>query len=155
MDAAASIFHAGELAIQERVGVREQMAGAAAYIRDFMPEQHREFYHSLPFFFVGALDAAGQPWATVLAADPGFIVTPDARTLDIRSGMLPGDPLEGQLRAGDHIGGLGLEPTTRRRNRRQWRNRRRRRWRVARERDAKLRQLPAVHPAPPAQSGAG
>lgn len=117
MDAAASIFHAGELAIQERVGVREQMAGAAAYIRDFMPEQHREFYHSLPFFFVGALDAAGQPWATVLAADPGFIVTPDARTLDIRSGMLPGDPLEGQLRAGDHIGGLGLEPTTRRRNR--------------------------------------
>lgn len=117
MNAAASIFHAGELAIQERVGVREQMAGAAAYIRDFMPEQHREFYHDLPFFLLGALDAAGQPWATMLAADPGFIVSPDARTLSIRGGMLPGDPLQGQLHAGAHIGGLGLEPTTRRRNR--------------------------------------
>lgn len=117
MHAAASIFHAGELAIQERVGVREQMAGATAYIRDFMPEQHREFYHSLPFFFLGALDAAGQPWATMLAADAGFIVSPDARTLDISGGVLPGDPLEGQLHAGSHIGGLGLEPTTRRRNR--------------------------------------
>jgi ferredoxin-NADP reductase/predicted pyridoxine 5'-phosphate oxidase superfamily flavin-nucleotide-binding protein/ferredoxin len=117
MDAAASIFHAGELAIQERVGVREQMAGAAAYIRDFMPEQHREFYHDLPFFFLGALDAAGQPWATMLAADAGFIVSPDARTLDISGGMLAGDPLQGQLHAGAHIGGLGLEPTTRRRNR--------------------------------------
>lgn len=117
MDAAASIFHAGELAIQQRVGVREQMAGAAAYIRDYMPDQHREFYHSLPFFFLGALDAAGQPWATMLAADAGFIVSPDARTLDIGGGLLPGDPLQGQLHAGDHVGGLGLEPTTRRRNR--------------------------------------
>ncbi|MBV7535302.1 pyridoxamine 5'-phosphate oxidase family protein [Duganella sp. sic0402] len=117
MDAAASIFHAGELAIQERVGVREQMAGAAAYIRDYMPEQHRDFYHSLPFFFLGALDTAGQPWATMLAADAGFIVSPDARTLNISGGMLPGDPLEGQLHPGAHIGGLGLEPTTRRRNR--------------------------------------
>ncbi|MYM36405.1 2Fe-2S iron-sulfur cluster binding domain-containing protein [Duganella sp. FT94W] len=117
MHAAASTFHAGELAIQERVGVREQMAGAAAYIRDHMPDQHREFYHSLPFFFLGALDASGQPWATMLAADAGFIVTPDARTLDIRGGLLAGDPLQGQLRAGAHIGGLGLEPSTRRRNR--------------------------------------
>jgi ferredoxin-NADP reductase/predicted pyridoxine 5'-phosphate oxidase superfamily flavin-nucleotide-binding protein len=117
MDAAATPFHAGELAIQERAGVREQMAGAAAYIRDQMPAQHREFFHELPFFFLGALDAAGQPWATVLAADAGFIVTPDARTLRINGGMLPGDPLAGQLHVGAHVGGLGLAPATRRRNR--------------------------------------
>ncbi|MTV41314.1 2Fe-2S iron-sulfur cluster-binding protein [Duganella radicis] len=110
-------FHAGELAIQERVGVRDHMAGAAAFIRDFMPEQHRQFYASLPFFFLGALDAAGQPWATMLAAGPGFVSTPDEHTLHIGGGMLAGDPLEGQLRVGDHVGGLGLEPTTRRRNR--------------------------------------
>jgi ferredoxin-NADP reductase/predicted pyridoxine 5'-phosphate oxidase superfamily flavin-nucleotide-binding protein len=110
-------FHAGELAIQERVGVREHMAGAAAFIREYMPEQHRQFYGQLPFFFLGALDAAGQPWATMLAAEPGFVNSPDERTLHINGGMLAGDPLEGQLRAGDHVGGLGLEPTTRRRNR--------------------------------------
>ncbi|WP_373987910.1 pyridoxamine 5'-phosphate oxidase family protein [Duganella sp. BuS-21] len=110
-------FHAGELAIQERVGVRDQMAGAAPYIRDFMPEQHRQFYAQLPFFFLGALDGAGQPWATMLAAAPGFVSSPDERTLHFNGGVLAGDPLEGQLHAGGHIGGLGLEPTTRRRNR--------------------------------------
>jgi ferredoxin-NADP reductase/predicted pyridoxine 5'-phosphate oxidase superfamily flavin-nucleotide-binding protein len=117
MSAAVSPFHADELAIQQRVGVREQMAGAAAFVRDFMPDQHRQFFGELPFFFIGALDAAGQPWATMLASYPGFIATPDARTLDIDGGMLAGDPLQGQLRVGDYIGGLGLAPATRRRNR--------------------------------------
>jgi predicted pyridoxine 5'-phosphate oxidase superfamily flavin-nucleotide-binding protein len=53
----------------------------------------------------------------MLAGDPGFISSPDAVTLTIRGGTLPGDPLEGQLHAGSHIGGLGLAPATRRRNR--------------------------------------
>ncbi|OEZ97355.1 pyridoxamine 5'-phosphate oxidase family protein [Duganella sp. HH101] len=113
-----SPFHAGELAIQQRVGVREQMAGAgAAGVRDYMPDQHRQFFGELPLFFIGALDAAGQPWATMLVNDAGFITTPDARTLHIAGGMLAGDPLQGQLRVGAHLGGLGLVPTTRRRNR--------------------------------------
>ncbi|HEX8406524.1 MAG TPA: pyridoxamine 5'-phosphate oxidase family protein [Duganella sp.] len=117
MGAATSPFHRDELAIQQRVGVPGQMAGAAAGIRDHMPEQHRHFFASLPFFFLGALDAAGQPWATILAGDPGFISAPDARTLDIAGGMLAGDPLQDQLHVGDHVGGLGLAPATRRRNR--------------------------------------
>jgi ferredoxin-NADP reductase/predicted pyridoxine 5'-phosphate oxidase superfamily flavin-nucleotide-binding protein len=108
-------FHAGELAIQERVGVH--MEGAATGIRDYMPDQHRRFFGELPFFFIGALDAAGQPWASMLAADPGFITTPDERTLRIDGGMLPGDPLQGQLLPGRYLGGLGLAPLTRRRNR--------------------------------------
>lgn len=110
-------FHAGELAIQERVGIREKIAGAAAAIRGHMPDQHRQFFGQLPFFFIGALDAAGQPWATMLAGDPGFISTPDERTLRIEGGMLPGDPLQGQLLPGRYLGGLGLAPATRRRNR--------------------------------------
>jgi len=117
MSAVISAFHADELAVQQRLGVREQMAGASAYVRDHMPDQHRRFFEELPFFFLGALDASGQPWATMLAGAPGFIATPDERTLDIAGGMLSGDPLEGQLRVGDHVGGLGLAPTTRRRNR--------------------------------------
>jgi len=112
---AASPFHAGELDIQARVGV--DMTSSAGGIRDYMPDQHREFFAELPFFFIGALDAAGQPWASVLAGDPGFLSTPDARTLHIAGGLLPGDPLEGQLHVGAHLGGLGLVPATRRRNR--------------------------------------
>jgi len=111
-----SRFHAGELRVQERAGVREQMAGITP-IRDHMPDQHRQFFGELPFFFLGALDASGQPWATMLAAEPGFVTAPDPRLLRIAGGLLPGDPLQGQLLPGRHVGGLGLAPTTRRRNR--------------------------------------
>jgi predicted pyridoxine 5'-phosphate oxidase superfamily flavin-nucleotide-binding protein len=113
-----SRFHPDEMAVQERMGVRERMESAGGrVVRDFMPDQHREFFAELPFFFVGALDGSGQPWATVLVGEPGFMSTPDDRTLDIAAGLLPGDPLSGQLHAGDYIGGLGLVPATRRRNR--------------------------------------
>lgn len=110
-------FHAGELAMQERVGMRERIAGAAEFIRPFMPQQHRDFFAGLPFFYLAALDASGQPWATLLAAQEGFISSPDEATLQIDGGLLAGDPLEGLLQVGAHVGGLGLEPTTRRRNR--------------------------------------
>jgi len=110
-------FHAGELAMQERVGMRERIAGAASFIRTSMPDQHREFFAALPFFFIGARDNSGQPWASMLAAAPGFLSTPDAQTLQIQGGLLPGDPLAPLLQEGAQIGGLGLEPSSRRRNR--------------------------------------
>jgi predicted pyridoxine 5'-phosphate oxidase superfamily flavin-nucleotide-binding protein len=111
-------FHAGELQVQQRAGVRPQFAArAGTAIRDRMPDQHRQFFADLPFFFLGALDGDGQPWATVLAGAPGFITAPDARTLRLAGGLLPGDPLQGQLLPGRHVGGLGLVPLTRRRNR--------------------------------------
>ena len=111
-------FHAGELQVQARAGVPAEYAQrASAAIRDHMPDQHRQFFGQLPLFFLGALDADGQPWATVLAGAPGFVTAPDARTLRIAGGLLPGDPLEGQLLPGRRVGGLGLVPATRRRNR--------------------------------------
>lgn len=109
-------FHDGELEVQQRTGVRAQMVGTPG-LRDFMPDQHRQFFGELPFFFIGALDDAGQPWASLLTGAPGFIASPDARTLLIDAAPLPGDPLAGMLRPGRALGGLGLAPTTRRRNR--------------------------------------
>lgn len=110
-------FHAGELAMQERAGMRERIAGAAEFIRPYMPQQHRDFFASLPMFYLAALDGTGQPWASMLVAQQGFISSPDETTLQIDGGLLAGDPLEGLLEQGAHVGGLGLEPTTRRRNR--------------------------------------
>lgn len=50
----ASPFHRGEQAIQEKLGVREQMERfGSRVIRDHMPQQHRDFYQQLPFIFVG------------------------------------------------------------------------------------------------------
>lgn len=88
-----------------------------AGIRGYMPEQHRLFFSELPFLLIGGTDADGQPWATIQVGAPGFITTPDPHTLHIAPAALPGNPLEGQLRAGAYIGALGIQLTTRRRNR--------------------------------------
>jgi predicted pyridoxine 5'-phosphate oxidase superfamily flavin-nucleotide-binding protein len=117
-DVNATPFHAGEQAAQARVGVREKIAGAGQrMIRDAMPAQHRELFEKLPTIVVGSLDAQRRPWASILAGRPGFIRTPDERTLRVAVRPDAADPLAGQLALGVPLGLLGIEPHTRRRNR--------------------------------------
>lgn len=111
-------FHAGERAVQARVGVEGRMEQLGPrVIRDFMPEQHRAFFEQLPFLIAGTVDADGQPWASVLAQPPGFIRSPDPWHLRVAAQPLQGDPLKHTLAEGAAIGLLGIEPHTRRRNR--------------------------------------
>ncbi|MGF6770139.1 ferredoxin-NADP reductase/predicted pyridoxine 5'-phosphate oxidase superfamily flavin-nucleotide-binding protein [Paraburkholderia sp. GAS199] len=111
-------FHGAELAVQRRAGVSEEAERSGRRgIRRFMPEQHRQFFAEQPFMVFGGVDASGQPWATLRVGKPGFVSSPDARTLRIEGGALPGDPLNGSWTEGAQIGGLGLQPQTRRRNR--------------------------------------
>jgi len=113
-----SPFHAGEQAVQERLGVRERMErGGRRMIRDYMPEEHREFFAQLPFLVVGSLDAAGRPWASLLSGVPGFVTAPTARSLIVGQVPAAGDPLLRNLRPGAPLGVLGIELATRRRNR--------------------------------------
>src|SRR5438105_334104 len=114
----APVFHEGELALQERAGSRARLAEAGPrVIRDFMPQQHRDFFAQLPFLVVGSIDTQGQPWASVLAAAPGFVTSPDPKQLAVRTRPLPHDPLAGTLAPRAPVGLLGIEPHTRRRNR--------------------------------------
>lgn len=111
-------FHTGERAVQQRAGVAGRMAEVGPrVIRDAMPQAHRDFFAQLPFVVAGTVDAAGQPWASVLAGAPGFMHAPDPRTLRLQAAALAGDPLQDTLRTGAPVGLLGLEPQTRRRNR--------------------------------------
>jgi predicted pyridoxine 5'-phosphate oxidase superfamily flavin-nucleotide-binding protein len=113
-----SPFHHGERALQERVGVRQKLEQIGRrVIRDFMPDQHRELFGKLPFLIVGSLDAQSRPWASILVGRPGFMTSPDARTLTIHAQAGFGDPLRANLRPGAPIGLLGIELSTRRRNR--------------------------------------
>jgi len=115
---AAGPFHDGEREAQLRAGVAEfALESGARSIRDYMPDQHRAFFEMLPFMVFGGVDASGQPWATLRASTAGFVSTPDSRTLRIDGGALPGDPLAGCWVPGARIGGLGIQPHTRRRNR--------------------------------------
>lgn len=116
--AVESPFHAGELAAQERAGVLERMdVDARRGIRDYMPEQHRRFFAEQPFMVLGGVDETGQPWATLRIGAPGFISASDEHTLRIAGRSLAGDPLKPTWQVGSVIGGLGIQPATRRRNR--------------------------------------
>lgn len=113
-----SPFHEGERRIQELAGVRErtEMQGQRV-IRDHLPDQHREFYENLPFLLLGSVDAEGRPWASLVAGPPGFIQSPEADRIQLRTNALTGDPLNRTLQEETYLGVLGIEPATRRRNR--------------------------------------
>jgi len=117
-DKSPSPFHSGEREVQRRMGVRDKMERfGRKVIRDFMPEQHRAFYHQLPFVFVGHADQEGWPWASILFNKPGFMESKDERSLSINAKPVDGDPLNHSLMVDTKLGLLGIELTTRRRNR--------------------------------------
>lgn len=107
-------FHIGEHQAQALAGGLTP-PGAAAAIRDFMPDQHRLFFQGLPYLFVATTDADGWPLATVLTGPPGFVQSPDPWSLRI-SGQFD-DPAGQRLVERAPIGLLGLNLSNRRRNR--------------------------------------
>ncbi|NET37669.1 MAG: flavin-nucleotide-binding protein [Cyanothece sp. SIO1E1] len=115
---AESPFHPGEQDVQSRLGVREKLeALGRRVVRDYMPEQHRQFFQLLPFLIVGMTDAEGRPWVSILTGHPGFVSAPDPRQLKINAKPLFGSPLADALQVGADIGILGILPENRRRNR--------------------------------------
>ncbi len=112
-------FHAGEQAVQKRAGSFERMAQIGPrVIRGAMPEQHRRFFPLLPFIVVGVADVFGQPWAGVLAGqEAGFVHALDDTHLRIDARPMAGDPLADLIEPGADVGLLGIELSTRRRNR--------------------------------------
>lgn len=117
-DLLPSPFHRGEQSIQSRLGVRDKMEQfGKRVIRDHMPVQHRVFYQQLPFILVGHADDKGWPWASILFGEPGFMVSEDAKTLNLQTAPVKGDPLADSLKPKVKLGLLGIELATRRRNR--------------------------------------
>lgn len=111
-------WHAGEKAIQQKAGVAEKIeAVGQRAVRDFMLDQHREFFAQIPFIVVGGVDQSGDAWASLLAGRPGFISSPTPRSLEIEARPESSDPVSAGMREGDAIGLLGIELHTRRRNR--------------------------------------
>lgn len=115
---APSPFHAGEVVLQKTVGVAERMeAFGRRVIRDFLPDQHRDFYRQLPFIVLGSVDASGDAWVTLQSGRPGFMTSPDPQHLNFAAHPDPQDPATASLTDGAAVGLLGIELHTRRRNR--------------------------------------
>ncbi len=111
-------WHEGETFIQEKLGVKERMASVGQrVIRDYMPDQHRDFYAQLPFIVLGSVDQTGDTWATFVEGQPGFMSSPSPVVLDIAATRDASDPASEGMADGMPIGLLGIEMHTRRRNR--------------------------------------
>jgi uncharacterized protein len=110
-------YHAGELAVQARVGVQEMARRIGNSIRPSIPAAAQEFLRGQPMLVVASLDADGRVWASLLAGPPGFVRALDERTVLIAARPAAGDPLGDNLRTGAQIGLLAIEFATRKRMR--------------------------------------
>jgi len=110
--------HAGELAVQERLGEttlgeRNGRAIADTIVRGALP-----FIARQPFFVAGSVDPDGGVWASFVVGKKGFARAPDERTLELdleRAVLHADDPLVVNLASDPRLGTLFLEPSSRRR----------------------------------------
>lgn len=111
-------WHEGERAMQAIVGVRDRMeAVGKVVLRDHMPEQHRQFFSERDQLFVATTGPDGQPWATLVEGDVGFVASPSPRQLTVAAALPTGDPGAAGFQDGAPVGLIGVEFDTRRRNR--------------------------------------
>ena len=113
-----SPFHAGELAIQAKLGIKDRMdRQGRRMIREYLIEQHQKFFAQLSYVIVGTVDNSGSPWTSILIGKPGFLTVLNDKTLRVTAKLASTDPLSNNLAAGIDIGLLGIELSNRRRNR--------------------------------------
>ncbi|MEP6356907.1 MAG: pyridoxamine 5'-phosphate oxidase family protein [Hyphomicrobiales bacterium] len=110
-------FHKGELHAQAKTGAGDVAKWAGGFVRDYLPEQHREFHTAQPFLVVAGGDEDGQTWITLLDGPDGFATSPDPRRITLNTTLEASDPLAAPFAAGADIGVLGIELASRRRNR--------------------------------------
>jgi predicted pyridoxine 5'-phosphate oxidase superfamily flavin-nucleotide-binding protein len=111
----APIYHAGELAVQARAGVREQAEHIGTTIRPDMPKIAQEFLRNQRMMVLATTDSEDQVWVSALCGPPGFIEAAGSRALKIHSTIAPGDPLAENLNHRPDIGMVAVEFPTRRR----------------------------------------
>lgn len=114
---ASAPFHEGEREAQRRAGAGDVGVWAGEFIRDYMPDQHRDFFAGLPFVVLAGADAAGRVWVTLVDGPDGFVRAPDPRHVTLETGLDPHDPLHAAFQVGTDVGMIGISLATRRRNR--------------------------------------
>jgi predicted pyridoxine 5'-phosphate oxidase superfamily flavin-nucleotide-binding protein len=110
-------FHSGELAVQDRIGVRQEAAKIGGSRHDAVPPAAKAFLEQRRFVVLATADRMGRPWASLLTGEPGFASSPDPLTVRIHASPTPGDPLAANLESSRFAGLLAIDLTTRRRMR--------------------------------------
>ena len=111
-------YHAGELAVQRRMGQAEIAARVGRMIRTEIPAAAAAFLSEQPMIVLAGTDDAGRVWASLVTGPAGFVHAEDDQTITVDALPVPGDPLREVLRRpGQQVGMIAIEPQTRRRMR--------------------------------------
>ena len=111
----AGRFHPGEIAVQERAGVRASAEKIGGSIDDAIPGPAAHFLAQRYALYLGSMDADGRPWASELVGPPGFLRATGPSRVRIAAQPAPGDPLDENLRQPGAVGLLAIDLATRRR----------------------------------------
>ena len=112
-----SVFHAGELAVQERAGVQGMAARIGNGIKPTIPPTAAHFLAERPFAILASIDQEKQVWASMLTGNHGFMNAIDTQTVQMVPAVVESDPFWTNLQTNDDIGLLAIDFATRRRMR--------------------------------------
>jgi predicted pyridoxine 5'-phosphate oxidase superfamily flavin-nucleotide-binding protein len=110
-------FHAGELAVKERAGVRDRAARVGGSIHGEVPPAAKAFLEQRRFVVLATAGLDGRPWASVVTGPAGFASVPVPGEIRIVAAPFPGDPLADTLEHSRFAGLLAIDLATRRRMR--------------------------------------
>jgi hypothetical protein len=112
------LFHAGELAVQQRAGESQMARMNGGALSERIPGGAIPFLTQQPMAVAASKAADGTVWASLLAGEPGFIRADDERTVNLdlsRPLTAEDDPLWANLEHDNAVGLLVIELGTRRR----------------------------------------
>ncbi|MDG6108518.1 pyridoxamine 5'-phosphate oxidase family protein [Dactylosporangium aurantiacum] len=110
------VFHEGELAVQERAGVRQAAARLTGMLAPGgIGRGAGGWLAERTLAVLSARDRAGRLWASALTGPPGFLDGAGPR-LRVHAFLTPGDPLH-DLPVGQRVGLIAIDFATRRRMR--------------------------------------
>lgn len=116
-DTESDVYHAGEVAVQRRAGVRDQAAELAGMVDRAVPDSEdvRGLVAGQPHAVVTSVDRDGRIWVSFLTGRPGFITVEDEQTVRFGADPVAGDPLADHLRSEMPVGVLLVDPRNRNR----------------------------------------
>lgn len=113
-----SVYHEGELLIQQRAGQAMQARRSGAVISDAIPRGALPFIAQQRLAAVASVDPNGSLWSSILLGPPGFMSAPHERRVEIDLGsnpLSPHDPLWANLEHEQRVGLLIIDLASRRR----------------------------------------
>jgi uncharacterized protein len=108
MSEMSGAYHEGEIAVQERAGVRETARKVGGIIGNAMPPVAAAFIEEQRFAVAGFADGEGRVWASLLVGEPGFLHSDTESTLTVERLPPASDPLTARLQEVEDGLPLGL-----------------------------------------------